>query len=458
MKKVYYMYAGIFVACCLAVVIVGNLLSVRGSVNILDREGNVLVSLSAKELEKPEEYLEEPEASYVLYALREAAGAIGSDGAGEDGGIAGLLKYIQKDTLEIYTAYNPAAQSAAAEVCDNTEVLHGVNYAISMTDDVGDLALIYSHDKSGQPAFYESVPTYAASAIKPLSVYAPAIEMGFTNYSKCYLDAPIKDGWPNNTRPYTGDLITAQKALQYSNNAVAVRILMDLGVADSLDFLEESFGFDLSYERNAAEQDGEDAVLSNIALGYLHNGIDEISLLSAYRIFCTGGEYRKATAVIRILSGEKLIYEREGSTKKVISSASAYIMNRLLLTVTQEDGTGAAAGIKDGEIIGKTGTSDGFIDNWFIGEAPSAAMAVWYGTDGGTLVRANSAPALFHDIWVKLGIGGELFPPSPTEVRSAKYCAYTGLLAGKNCRQLRDGYYTRDNMPKKCNQTHQKED
>lgn len=388
---------------------------------------------------------EEACSAYANYALREAASRIAALKGGSE---EKALAYLRKKGARIHTAADTAliecaGQNGAAILAD------GAPFAMAVTDGEARLTAIYS--TSG-----EITPTYAGSTIKPLSVYAPCIDSGIMHFSSLQPDLPVKTvqttageaQWPvNGSGVYSEKEIPAGEALAKSINTIAVRWLMEYGVTEAMDFLENGFGLDLSRERQIVSQLSEEEVYGNLALGYLQSGVTVCDMAGYYRIFADGGRYTPVSAVVSIVSDTgELLYESEPAPRQVISEASAWIMNRMLKGVL-DYGTGTAAHIEGVDIVGKTGTSDNYEDNWFVGVTPVNTVAVWHGA---AAEPANRAAAMFCAFYQVSGLDySQTFTPCEQVTRKS-YCAETGMLADGNCPVLGMGYYQEDRLPGVC--------
>lgn len=216
------------------------------------------------------------------------------------------------------------------------------------------------------------------SAIKPLSVYAPALEKNIIDWSSIIPDTPIKTlsngrPWPlNANRQYNGN-VTVKYAIENSLNTVAVKVLHQVGNDKSVDFLRNK----LKISNYSAKDDIGDAAL---ALGQPSNGITLKELTAAYSIFFDGimkspGTYFKVTD----LNG-KIILDNSNSQEYVISDANAAIMTKLLQNVVENGTASGKVSLTDiTEAAGKTGTTQGNFDKYFIGYTPQLIAGVWFG-------------------------------------------------------------------------------
>ena len=239
------------------------------------------------------------------------------------------------------------------------------------------------------------------SAIKPLSVYAPAIEMGLINWASIIEDSPVtvneKSGtpWPSNAnKTYIGN-VTVKYAISNSLNTVPVKILHQLGNKNSYDFLTDK----LNISSLDKTHDIGDAAL---ALGQPSNGITLRELTSAYSIFYDGTSKKSRTYYKVTDSNGRIILSNESEIKCVISKETASIMTILLGSVITE---GTASGYihlpGEFEVAGKTGTTQYCNDKYFIGFTPTLLAGVWQGYDyprSLDFIKGNYAICIWDDI------------------------------------------------------------
>ena len=404
---------------------------------LLDADGAPLAEIS--------DTLELYDASFSAYAKYAAAEAAEILARIEDCDADDALKLLQTRGYRVHTAAVPA-QILAAEKTGGT-LPEGIPFALAATDDSARLTAIYSTDGA-------VAPTYAGSAIKPLSVYAPGIESGLMNWSSLQPDSPVKTlsaaegggSWPvNGSGVYSNKNVTAAYALAKSLNTVAVRWLTAYGPENAMDFLENGFGMDLSRERSIAALTSADEVLGNLALGYLQEGVTVCEMAGYYRIFNDGGCYTPAYTVEKIEDAAgRTLYTAAPEKKRVVSEETAYIVNRMLKDVV-EKGTGTAAKIDGLDLVGKTGTSDNYGDNWFVGVTPTDTVAVWHGA-----AQTNSAAALTAAFLPAAGLTTDaVFAPCPG-VEKKIFCPESGLLVSADCPGIEMGYYKSTDVPDVC--------
>lgn len=408
---------------------------------LLDGGGNVIAEYDGTLAVEDERLL-----AYAKYALQEAAGRIATRQGGD---VQKALRQLRNDRARILTAADTAQIAAAAEACETFFAGDGTPFAVAVADENARLIAICS--STG-----EIGNTYAGSAIKPLSVYAPCIDAGIMDYSSLQKDSPVKtvqtaageSPWPaNGSGSYSEKDVPAAEALAASLNTVAVRWLKEYGAENAMRFLEEGFGIDVSREREIAARLSEEEVYGNLALGYLQNGVSVCGMAGYYRVFASGGRYTPAYAVLSVRAEDgALLYEAAPEEKQVIAESSAWIVNRMLKGAV-DNGTGQAARIDGVALVGKTGTSDNYEDNWFVGVTPVNTAAVWHGASP---ERGNRAAALFSSYFRSSGLVSEedFIPCEGVEQRV--YCKKSGLLAGDNCGDVGLGYYLPDRLPAVC--------
>ncbi|MFB3168027.1 PBP1A family penicillin-binding protein [Neobacillus sp. 179-C4.2 HS] len=216
------------------------------------------------------------------------------------------------------------------------------------------------------------------STIKPLAVYTPALEEGYTFDSEL-VDEPTTFGEykPENfSKTYQGK-VQMYKALEESLNIPAVWLLNEIGLEKGLDKLT-TFGLPVEKEdKNLA-----------IALGGMSKGFSPLQLANAFSAFPNGGKRQDSHLITKIVGPTgNIIAEREPKTTKVTSKENADEMTAMLLNVV-ETGTGKNAHIPDVQIAGKTGSTqlpfndiNGTKDQWMVGYTPNLVAAIWIGYD-----------------------------------------------------------------------------
>ncbi len=216
-------------------------------------------------------------------------------------------------------------------------------------------------------------------------VYTTAMENGLTPFT-VYPDVPVKIGdWSpqNYGRKYRREL-PLYKALALSSNVVASQLIMDVGV-DNVIKTARRMGITTPLAHDPT-----------IALG--SNGIKPIELASAYGILANGGIKVEPYGIERIeTSNGKVIYVASNSYQRILGIKTVAYMVEMLKQVVKF-GTGRGSNIGRPS-AGKTGTTDGYRDAWFVGFTPDIVTAVWVGNDNNTPTNDLTGGSLPAIIW-----------------------------------------------------------
>lgn len=220
------------------------------------------------------------------------------------------------------------------------------------------------------------------SAIKPLLVYTPMLERGYTP-DTMVADQPIEDG-PSNTDGVYEGMISVRHAVKRSKNTIAWNLLDELTPVTGLSYLKAM---------NFSRLDQEDERLP-IALGGFTVGVSPLEMAAGFATLQNDGCYREPTCIVRIEDTQgNLIYvseiedEEQKTSKKeqaegtrIYKSNAARMMTDMLQTVMTE-GTGRGLGLDDMPSAGKTGTTNDYKDGWFAGYTRYFTTSIWVGYD-----------------------------------------------------------------------------
>lgn len=218
------------------------------------------------------------------------------------------------------------------------------------------------------------------STIKPLSVYAPALDNGYT-IGTVVDDAPVTYGnfTPRNYSNNFKGLTTVREAIQQSTNIVAVKIVQDIGIQRSMEYLKK-FGITTMVTRDENRVTNDES-LAPLALGGLTKGVKPIEMAAAYSVFPNKGIYVEPISFTKVLDKDgNVIIENKPYKDRVISEQVAYLMVDLMRGVVK-GGTGVNAALSKMPVAGKTGTTTNTVDAWFTGYSPYYTASVWIGHD-----------------------------------------------------------------------------
>jgi len=226
------------------------------------------------------------------------------------------------------------------------------------------------------------------SSIKPISVYAPALEEGIINWASVFDDTPVTFykyagrtvPWPHNYPAIYSGLTDVNTAITHSKNTVAVKIYNLLGAERAYSYLVNKLHMKnivRSYESDGKKYT--DLASAPLALGQLSLGVTLKDMTTAYTSFYDGN-YHKCRSYLAVYdSMGNLILENKEISEPVWSPQNASIMTEMLQNVVSH---GTAKDIKlkyTLDTAGKTGTSGDDRDRWFIGYTPYLTAGIWCG-------------------------------------------------------------------------------
>ncbi len=262
------------------------------------------------------------------------------------------------------------------------------------------------------------------SSFKPF-VYALAIQSREFTPASLLVDAPtVYEGWqPKNYRAdeYQGH-IPLRRALALSINSVAVRLIEEVTPEAVAQFARD-LGITTSLE----------------ATGSLALGASEVHLsemVNAYATFAAGGRWQPTRWLTRVVGpkGQDIRIDPPEPPREVLSRSEAYVVTSLLQSVIQ-DGTGRRARALGFDVAGKTGTTNGARDAWFVGYSPRRVAGVWVGFDTPQrLGRKEGGSRSALPIWVDImgaahGKGFDERFVVPEDVEQVRIDPVTGLRA-----------------------------
>ncbi|MBO7187515.1 MAG: transglycosylase domain-containing protein, partial [Clostridia bacterium] len=275
------------------------------------------------------------------------------------------------------------------------------------------------------------------STIKPLAVFAPAIEENLINEHTLILDEKTDfNGYaPSNYNGKYHGYVSAKTALAKSLNIPSVKILNSLGVAKSKNYLIK-MDIDLT---------NDDSNLS-LALGGTKQGVSLLDLTGAYDVFKNEGFHKKVGCIEKIVDKNgNILYKNETLSKRVFSPETAYFVCDMLKE-TVNNGTAKRLQNKNAVIYAKTGTvgnSKGNTDAYCVSFTDEYSVGVWLGNadnsyikvTGGTTPTVISAD-IYEDIY-KNKISKEISMPENIKIISFDKFEYENnkkfVLADENC-------------------------
>lgn len=213
----------------------------------------------------------------------------------------------------------------------------------------------------------------AGSAFKPI-IYAAALDKGLTP-ATVIEDAPVEypDGAGGVWKPQNYDHafrgpVTMREALTDSINIVSVKIMEQIGAQYAAEYAKK-LGFTSPIPPNLA-----------LALGAA--SISPFELTSAYTVFANGGVLTPQYFITKVTDTDGTVLQETPppAPVPVIPPETAYVITNLMQSVVSS-GTGHRASVIGRPVAGKTGTTNGAKDAWFIGYIPQLVTGVWVGYD-----------------------------------------------------------------------------
>lgn len=300
------------------------------------------------------------------------------------------------------------------------------------------------------------------SSIKPVSVYAPALDQGIINWGTPMDDSPsmVINGkqWPPNYPAGNEGIISLQRAVAVSKNTVAVRVLRQLTPEYSFRFCYDDLNMKSLVEEMILPNGKikTDLDVAPMALGGLTKGLSVYELTAAYSMLANKGVYSKPRSYTKVEDQDgNIILDNRPQKTIVIDEETAWIMTKLLMGVVE---TGTAKGLPMAnkiQVAGKTGTTNDDFDRWFIGYTPYYLCGCWFGYDTpkylGVGVGLENPPLrLFNYVMntIHEPVYGDpkTFDDCPTIVE-AWYCKHSGMAPGPGCDWKEKGYYAKGSEP-----------
>lgn len=312
--------------------------------------------------------------------------------------------------------------------------------------DLAQLACVLCNNKGGVEACIlrgegAEMRRQVGSAIKPIAVYAPALNEKIITQASPVLDEETDfNGYkPTNAGGYNG-WTTIKYAVAKSLNVPAVKTLNALGLSTAEKYLDK---FGITGEQNLS-----------LALGNAQNGIDVFTLAKCYATLANDGQCNEIGFIKNIYSEKGLIYSREQKDERVFQSSANYLMTDMLLNTVN---SGTAKELKNNkyQIAAKTGTvgtSDGNSDALVAGYTTENTFIVWYSGDLPNSINGSTAPCTFANTLLKKIYASSApqnfsSPQSVVQLNIDKESLYNNQLILK-CEDGEKFWFDKTNQPK----------
>lgn len=359
------------------------------------------------------------------------------------------IQHTVENSLANWTKYPKLKDSSDAVVTyENgdgsvTEVIQPQASAVVLDQHTGQLKAVVggrtepTARKTLNRAYQTSMPV--GSSIKPIAVYAPAIDKGYSDGTVVpNIPIPISGwnstlGYPSGGKDYYGP-VTLRTALVHSLNSATAYTLMDLvGLQDSYNYLIQ-MGINPSH----IDQTG-----SGLALGT--SGITPVEMAGAYAAIANGGLYLEPLSFTKVvdrygnvvLDADKIRVKRQ-----VFKPSTAWLVSNMLVDAVN-NGTGKKAQINGMTVGGKTGTNQNVKGIFFAGITPYYTSTLWIGHDkfkplSSSVYSSDYAAPLWQNymsLILKDKPDAKIIDADPQSLGliKRKVCSVSGLLATDAC-------------------------
>jgi len=317
---------------------------------------------------------------------------------------------VAQGGLRVYTTLDPDLQQAAEKILENgiadiegrrgykhphrgndaKEYLQGALVAMDPT--TGAVRAMVGGRDFAESRFNRATQAkrQSGSAFKPF-VYAAALEEGYSPASLISnLNSPIltaQGGWVPEDGHSNASSLTMRTALKISSNRAAVQLLNTIGIKEAVSYAEKL-------------NVGTPPSVPSLALG--SGDVTLISLTAAYGAFADGGIVRTPVLIRKVEDSDgKVVYQDAGKSQRAVSESTAFLMSSMLADVIS---AGTAYKARQAGFTlpaaGKTGTTNDYVDAWFVGYTPHLVTGVWVGFDQPKTIIVNGYAAdLAVPIW-----------------------------------------------------------
>lgn len=296
--------------------------------------------------------------------------------------------------INVYTYYDDKIQEC---VIQNFNICEECNKTVTLCDKNNNICA-YASDIPDQK---RSV----GSTIKPILVYAPAIEENVVYPCSKILDEKINIGGytPSNYNDKYYGYVSVKKSLEKSLNSCAVKLLNYTGIEKSIEYAKKT-GVEFTDDDNNLA----------IALGATQTGSTLSEITSAYNVFLNKGTHKKQSIISKITINGQIVYQNKQESTNVFGEDTTYIINNMTKSVVKE-GTAKKLSFLDFPLCAKTGTvgnKQGNTDAYCISYNPDYVIGVRFSQKSDKMlnndITGGTYPAsLSYNIWKDLSSQNE---------------------------------------------------
>ncbi len=334
--------------------------------------------------------------------------------------------------FQIYTSFDPKKQRALQSTVDDvlsvdeekneeTGIYNLQGAATCIDNSTGRVVAMVGGRTQNELQGYSLNRAYQSarqpgSTIKPLIVYTPQLERGYTPNTVVDDNAFEDSDMPQNSGLSYSGMTSLAAAVAASKNVVAYRLFGQLTPEVGADYL-------LNMNFNYLTIDDRHNMAA--CLGGLTYGATTVEMASGYATIENDGEFRKPTCIVKITDAKgNVIVDDKIKSKQVYELNASRMMTSMLKGVFT-GGTASGLGIPGMSCAGKTGTTDNNNDGWFCAYTPYYTTSVWVGYDTPQSTRGlwgSTYPGkIWHDYMTQIHEGlKDLGFPDYEYVRSTR--------------------------------------
>lgn len=315
-----------------------------------------------------------------------------------------LSNKVRNGGYKIYTSFDVEKQNKLQEILDKstsryTEVSEDGRYAfqssaVLVNNETGYVEAMIggrgTDDEFNRGFLAKRQP---GSSIKPLVVYTPAFSTGVYYPSLRMLDAPNEEDeyFPSNYNNAYNGFVTLKEAIGLSINTIAYTVMKEITPKQGIDYLGKLKFDTIAYE---------DYFNTSVALGGFTYGVRVVDMAKGYSTLINHGSYIDNDCVTKIeYQNQGVIFEEDSKKISVYEPDAAYMAVDCCVGVM--DNYYSFRKPNNAIVMGKSGTTNGAKDTWFVGGSTYYTVAVWCGYD---MPRETnlSGSQLAAEIWQKI--------------------------------------------------------
>ncbi|MGH6839221.1 MAG: transglycosylase domain-containing protein, partial [Methylocella sp.] len=316
--------------------------------------------------------------------------------------------------LTVRTALDTNLQQHADATIENALREHGPDYhakqsAMVILDPLGAMRAMIGGRDYGASQFNRATDALRqpGSSFKPF-VYLTALMTGKFKPSTIVVDGPICIGdWcPRNYKNSYAGRLPLVEALAHSLNTVAVRLSVAIGEAYPVpghnNIFESAKRGRAKIIETARKMGLTTPLADTVSLPIGAAEVTVIDMASAYSTFANGGLRAPPYSAVEITNSRgEVIYQHDRDAprpRQIIDRSTIETMVSMMMQVVLA-GTGRRAQLDNIETAGKTGTTNGYKDAWFIGYTGNYVAAIWFGNDDDTSMDNMTGGTLPAQTW-----------------------------------------------------------